>query len=183
MLMRHLNVFGKLLAIGLLTTLFASCHDEVDMDFRLTCNNDLLEFVVPTVEYVDVDGNPQTITIEATMWKDGTDNQKVWEKNLHFKSFGVTRQMTVKYASKEGVEKSKEVYTFVHQLICDVKTDDGHVTVHNITSVQTGISTSVVQKDIVDNYINSLINTPDVCYVEVDEDGKVKQSSEPHIGM
>ncbi|MBQ7691564.1 MAG: hypothetical protein IJT30_10315 [Muribaculaceae bacterium] len=171
--MKHLTItYGKILALGLLAVLFASCEeDSVDMNFSFTCNNGLLEFVVPTVEYVDEDGKAQQIVLdEAQAWNESDETSKIWTQHLHFNSLDVTRQFTITYRPRTGVEATQETYAFARSFGCTVQVEPGHGQDYSFPIKH---NVSVISKDNVNYFITQLASTPDVWFVSVDKDGNI----------
>lgn len=89
----------------------------VDVDYQLTCSEDLLQYVTPRVTYTDNDGTTKTVDISDSEWeeneeiefyaefKNGKLNAKImtWTKRVRYTKFPVDKEMTVKYVPKANM--------------------------------------------------------------------------------
>lgn len=89
----------------------------VDIDYQLTCSEDLLQYVTPRVTYTDADGSVKTVDASDSEWKENKDVKfdvtidgvstdaklMTWTKRVRYTSFPVDKEMTVKYVSKANM--------------------------------------------------------------------------------
>ncbi|MCD8237149.1 MAG: hypothetical protein LUD00_11020 [Prevotellaceae bacterium] len=163
-----------------------SCEDDdesVDIYYNLCCSKDLLDFVVPVVSYTDENGTEQSMTLSDEYWKqeqdvdDGDSNTesqkyKYWSKHIHFDCFDVSSKAVVRYMPKSTAEDfGKSIYLFVHRLNCSYQVTSKSIQNQNIV-LDFSRDILIGEKD-VQEYIDSLVNTPDEVRFSVDKNGKV----------
>lgn len=172
---------------------FSSCgpdenNESVEMNYILSCSEDLLKFVSPEVTYVDGDGTEKTITLSDGDWNKtgnvsvGNDNSStsvtglkshVWMKKVTFDSFGVSGKISVKYVPLSNTEDiTDKQYTFFHDIsiTATAKSDD---TLNQHTSIDLDLTGSTVYGTAVTSYLEKLASTTDTKTCTVDGSGSI----------
>lgn len=150
---------------GLITT--GCCDNHIEAVAFVTCSEDLLEFVIPTVT-IEANGTSQTYVLSEADFEESTNeptdesnkkNTLVAKISKDFDGKSISGSVTVQYSLKKDVEITKDQYYFKHSvnysLIPHVKG-----LIYNGVSIAPTVG-RFVEKDAVESYLNNLISEED----------------------
>jgi len=183
----------KVLTLMLAVFALNSCGDDdpiqnVEMNYILSCSEDLLKFVSPVVTYVDGDGTEKTITLSDGDWNKsgnisvGNESSStsvtglksyVWTRKVTFNSFGVNGKISVKYIPLSNTEDTTDKqYTFFHD-VSITATAKSEYSQNQHTSIDLDLIGSTVHGTAVTTYIEKLANATDTKTCSVDGSGSI----------
>lgn len=142
----------------------------VDIDYTLNCSEDLLDYAIPQVTFVDDSGQQTTIQITDSEWEASEDatfsvtfeNSTVmnarmlkWTKRVHRETFPVDDQITVSYLPKADMPDYDE--TRVNKFFHDVSVNMHFVDEANNSKISAGNTGNVNISCDVKNSIDEIL--------------------------
>lgn len=142
----------------------------VDIDYTLNCSEDLLDYAIPQVTFVDDNGQQTTLQITDSEWEASEDatfsvtfeNSTVmnarmlkWTKRVHRETFPVDDQITVSYLPKADMPDYDE--TRVNMFFHDVSVNMHFVDEANNSKISAGNTGNVNISCDVKNSIDEIL--------------------------